>query len=331
MPQFDLPEDELATYRSSVRPPADLDAFWRRTLDQSRKCGWAPKAELIDTGLTLVDTFDVTFSGFGGEPIKAWYRRPAGVAEDLPVVVRYQGYTGGRGLPHQVSFWTLAGFATLEVDSRGQGTGGGYVGDTADSGGTGPSYPGFMTRGVLDPEDYYYRRLFTDAVLAIDAVQGLPGVDPERVVVTGASQGGGIALAVAGMRTDLRAVMADVPFLSDFPRGMAVASAGPYLELTAYLATHRHDAGRVLETLAYFDASVLAGKAEAPALFSVALMDTVCPPSTVHAAYNAYGGPKAIRSYPYNDHEGGQFHHEVEQLRWLSEHVSPTRSARHSA
>jgi cephalosporin-C deacetylase len=46
-------------------------------------------------------------------------------------------------------------------------------------------------------------------------------------------------------------------------------------------------------------------------------MDPVCPPSTVCAAYNAYSGPKEIRVYPFNEHEGGQAFHEAEQLRWL--------------
>jgi cephalosporin-C deacetylase len=78
----------------------------------------------------------------------------------------------------------------------------------------------------------------------------------------------------------------------------------------------------VLETLAYFDVAILGRRAKAPALFSVGLMDATCPPSTVYAAYNAYGGPKEIREYPYNDHEGGQGFHEVEKLRWLAERFS---------
>lgn len=322
MPQFDLPEPELRAYRSSVAAPADLAEFWSDTLAGARSAWWEPKVERVDAGLSVVEVHDVTFAGFGGEPIKAWYRRPAGVSGDLPVVVRYQGYTGGRGLPHQVGPWPLAGYATLDVDSRGQGSGGGYVGDTADGHGHGPSFlGGFMTRGVLDPDTYYFRRLYTDAVLAVDAAKVLPGVDVDRVVVTGASQGGGLTLAVAGLRDDLRAVMADVPFLSDIPRGMAIASTGPYLELVAYLASHRDAADRVRSTLAYFDAAVLVERASAPALTSVALMDTVCPPSTVYAAHNAYAGPKELKVYPFNDHEGGQFHHEAVQLRWLRDQL----------
>ena len=48
-------------------------------------------------------------------------------------------------------------------------------------------------------------------------------------------------------------------------------------------------------------------------------MDETCPPSTVYAAYNQYGGPKEIREYPFNDHEGGEGFHDVAKLRWLDD------------
>jgi cephalosporin-C deacetylase len=105
--------------------------------------------------------------------------------------------------------------------------------------------------------------------------------------------------------------------LCDFPRGAAIASGGPYLEIAGFLATYREHHERVFNTLRYFDASVLVATASAPALFSAALMDQVCPPSTVYAAYNAYPAAKELVTYPFNDHEGGQFHQEAQQLRWL--------------
>ncbi|MBZ5738837.1 acetylxylan esterase [Nocardioides mangrovi] len=322
MPQYDLPHDQLLTYRTRATEPEDLASFWDDTLASSRAGWWSPKVEPVESDVTLVDIYDVTFAGFQGEPIKGWYRRPAGVTEDLPVVVRYQGYTGGRGLPHQVGFLPLAGYATLEIDSRGQGSGGGYVGHTADPHGHGPSFlGGFMTRGVLDPADYYFRRLYTDAVLAVDAAASLPGVADDRIAVHGVSQGGGLALAVASLHDRPSAVMADVPFLCDFPRAITLATEGPYLELAGYLASHRDEVDQVLRTLAYFDCALLTPRATAPALFSVALMDTVCPPSSVYAAHNAYAGPTEIHSYPFNDHEGGQFHQEAIQLRWLAERL----------
>jgi cephalosporin-C deacetylase len=48
-------------------------------------------------------------------------------------------------------------------------------------------------------------------------------------------------------------------------------------------------------------------------------MDNVCPPSTVFAAYNHYLGPKQIRVWPFNVHEGGGAFQIAEQLRILAQ------------
>ncbi len=317
MARSDLDDTALAVYRSSVVPPADLVEFWSTTLEEARASAWPPKLEPVDNALRAVETFDVTFSGFGAQAVKAWLHRPAGYKGNLPVVVRYPGYGGGRGLPHQVSHLVLAGYACLSVDARGQGASGGWVGETPDSANFGPSAPGLMTSGIRSPETYYFRRLYTDAVLAVDAARQLRGVCSDQVIVAGGSQGGGMALAVAGLAEGISAVLADVPFMCDIPRGMSVSDFGPYQELVHYLATHRGEGEHLFGVLAYFDACVLGAAASAPALFSTGLMDHWCPPSTVYAAFNNYGGPKEIRRYPYNDHEGGQFHQEQEQLRWL--------------
>jgi cephalosporin-C deacetylase len=47
-------------------------------------------------------------------------------------------------------------------------------------------------------------------------------------------------------------------------------------------------------------------------------MDTVCPPSTVYAAYNRYAGAKQIEVYTHNNHEGGQAYQWAAQARFLS-------------
>jgi cephalosporin-C deacetylase len=113
--------------------------------------------------------------------------------------------------------------------------------------------------------------------------------------------------------------MPDVPFLADFPRAITFTHANPYTEIVRYLKAHRDHVDRALATLAYFDVAILGRRATAPALFSVGLMDQICPPSTVYAAFNHYGGPKQITEYPFNDHEGGQGFHDVVKLRWLAE------------
>ncbi|MEU4063900.1 acetylxylan esterase [Streptomyces wedmorensis] len=317
MTQFDLPVDQLRTYRSASVEPEDFDAFWTKTLDEARAHELGARFERVGTGLTTVETFDVTFNGFDGQPVKGWFVVPAGTAEPLPVVVEFLGYGGGRGLPHAHLLWASAGFAHFVMDTRGQGSTW-ATGDTADPVGSAPSFPGFMTRGVEDPYAYYYRRLFTDAVRAVEAARSHPLVDAGRTAVTGGSQGGGIALAVAGLVRDLVAVAPDVPFLCDFPRATTVTDRNPYREIGSYLKTHRGRVEQVRNTLAYFDGVHFAARATAPALFSTALEDQTCPPSTVFAAFNAYAGQdKAIEVYDFNDHEGGGPFQEAAQLRWL--------------
>lgn len=322
MPRFDLPLAELQTYSPDVREPRDFDDFWRDTLAAARAAGAPPVVTPHDSPFATVDVFDVTFSGFGGEPVKAWLTLPRAIDRPLPAVVEYLGYGGGRGIPVERLFWSSAGYAHLLMDTRGQGSGWGSGGATGDTHVSGPSTPGFMTRGIEDRADYYYRRVFTDAVRAVDAVRSLPEVDGARVAVTGGSQGGGISLAVSGLTEGLVAVMPDVPFLCHFERAIGMTGADPYQEVVRYLAVHRGAEERVLSTLSYFDGVNFAARATAPALFSVALLDPVCPPSTVYAAFNRYAADdRQIEVYPHNEHEGGLAFQLIAQAEFLRDRV----------
>lgn len=73
----------------------------------------------------------------------------------------------------------------------------------------------------------------------------------------------------------------------------------------------------VLRTSSCIDGVNVAVRARAPALISVGLRDMTCPPSTVYAVYNHYGGPKEIVAYPYDGHEGGGEFQVSEHLRHL--------------
>lgn len=319
MPQFDLSLPDLQAYLATVNEPSDFAEFWETTLREAREHELAPTFTPVDNGLLAVETFDVEYSGFGGHRIKSWLHLPAPALRDgrrLPGVVQYQGYGGGRGLSHENLTWALAGYAHLVMDTRGQGSGWSY-GETDDPAGAGPAHSGFMTRGISNPETYFYRRVFTDAVRAVEALRAHDVVDTNTITVTGGSQGGGITLAVAALVPDLTAAMPDVPFLCDFPRATTLIDEDPYGEIARYLKARRYDIEHVYATLAYFDGVNMARHANAPALFSVGLMDATCPPSTVYAAYNAYAGEKEIAVYPFNNHEGGQGFHLAEQVRWL--------------
>lgn len=315
---FDLSLDELKKYKPARAEPADFDSFWANTLAETRAFPLDAKFEKIDYGLVAQETFDVTFNGFGGQPVKGWLILPTHRKAKLPVVVEYIGYGGGRQFGFNWLLWASVGYAHFVMDTRGQGSTWSH-GDTPDlyADGGNAHFPGSMTKGILDPQHYYYRRVFTDAVRAIEAARSHPEVDASRIALTGSSQGGGITIAAAGLVPDVSAAMPDVPFLCHYRRATEISDAYPYKEIAEYCHIHRDKIETVFNTLSYFDGVNFSTRSNAKTLFSVALMDQVCPPSTIYAAYNYWAGEKDIKTYTYNGHEGGQSFNDLEKIKFL--------------
>jgi cephalosporin-C deacetylase len=197
----------------------DFDTFWASTLCTLEEHPLDARFE--PAWMRVIEVYDVSFTGFQGRRVRAWLALPRGVTDPLPCVVEFPGYGQGRGLAHECLLYAAAGYAHLLMEVRDQ---------------IGGLTVGYLTRGILDPSTYFYRGVIADAVRAVQAVRNHPSVDASRVAVTGESQGGGLALAVAGLVPDIAAAVADVPFLCDFRTGAELATAGPYPELAAYLA-----------------------------------------------------------------------------------------------
>src|SRR5581483_2426982 len=223
---FDMPLDQLQKYKPSIPEPSDFDSFWKATLAASAKHPLNAKFQPLNYPLKFVKAYDLTFSGYAGQRVKGWFMLPKTDKKKIPCVVEFIGYGGGRSLPTDWLLWANAGYAHLIMDTRGQGSAW-SPGDTPDPEpeGSRPHHPGFMTRGVLDPKTYYYRRVFTDAVRAIAAARSHPAVDGKKIALNGGSQGGGITLAAAGLVPNTAVAMPDVPFLCHYRRATEITGA----------------------------------------------------------------------------------------------------------
>ncbi|MGV8026445.1 MAG: acetylxylan esterase [Anaerolineaceae bacterium] len=320
--KYDLPIEQLRTYLPPRIEPDDFDAFWKETLEESRNFPLESTFKPVDYFLRTVDTYDVTFNGYHGQPIKGWLLLPHVRNGLLPCVVEYIGYGSGRSNPYTWLLWSSLGYAHFVMDTRGQG-GTWYPGDTPDfeiDGGN-PQYPGFMTRGILNPKTYYYRRVFVDGIRAVEAARSFPEINSQQIIVTGGSQGGGIALAVSGLENTISITMPDVPFLCNFRRATEITDSMPYNEIVQFCHVHRDKIDVVFNTLSYFDGMNFAVRAKSKAFFSVGLMDTICPPSTVFSAYNYYAGPKEIKVWEYNNHEGGDIYQITEKIKFMKKYL----------
>ena len=314
----DLPLADLRRYQPEIQEPADFEEFWSSELTAARAHDIDPAFARVPSPISHADVFDVTFAGYGGDPVKAWLLIPHEIAPNSAIVVEYIGYNGGRADPLDWLKWSCAGYPHLVMDTRGQGGGWGGA-DTADLSDNGaPSSRGFLTRGIADPRTYYYTRLFIDAVRAVDAARRHPIGADIPLVTTGGSQGGALALVAAHLADGVLATMPDVPFLSHPRRALEITDTHPYSELIEYLGVYSDKIEQAFATMSYTDVANHAKRATAPALFSVGLIDDVTPASTVFAAFNHYAGPKEIAVYPFNGHEGGGTRHLRVQLDFLA-------------
>lgn len=253
--------------------------------------------------------YEVFYNGWHGARICGWYLVPDG-SGPFPVTVHYHGYSGAKGEIYRYLMWALQGYAVFAVDVRGQS--GSSTDPVPYSGG---HVTGWMTLGILDPQETFYRGVYVDCVRALDFVCSRPEVDGRRIAIMGMSQGGGLTLAVAAL--DHRPVVAlpEMPYLCHYRRAVQMAMRPPYLEISNYIRTYPQREAQVWRTLSYVDNLNLAPWIKCPVLMNVGLLDDVCPPSTIYAVFNKIPTRKEMRVYPFHNHEVPEAHWE-DKLRW---------------
>jgi cephalosporin-C deacetylase len=305
VPIFDLPLDELRAYRGRNPRPADFDAYWAKALAELEAAEPAADVvrEPVDHPAGYAECFDLWFTGVRGARVYAKYLRPSARRGPAPAVIVFHGYSARSPEWFQLLPYVAQGFAVAALDARGQG------GRSQDTGGAlGTTLSGHIVRGLGDdPQNLAFRHIYLDTVQLTRIVMAAPEVDATRVGVTGASQGGGLTLACAALEPRVRAAAPVYPFLSDYLRvwEMDLATEA-YEELRTYLRTFDPTHERVEQTfhdLGYIDVHNLAPRIKAAVLMQTGLMDTICPPSTQFAAYNAITAAKQMVVYPDYEHE----------------------------
>ena len=314
MPLYDKPLGELCVYSPANTREADFYAFWRETLAESAETPLNEELQEADYPALGVDVYQVHYDGWRGARVCGWYLVPQREGP-FPALVQYHGYSGSKGEVHAYLAWALQGYAVLAVDVRGQS------GNSSDPGPyTGGHITGWMTQGILDPREYYYRGAYVDCVRAVDFVASRDEVDAAHIGLMGVSQGGGLTLAVAALDDRPVLAMPEVPYLCHYRRAVEMALGGPYLEIVSYLHRWPDREQEVWRTLSYFDNMNLASEIACPILMTVGLRDEICPPSTVYAAFNNITVPKEIKVYPYHQHEVVEAHW-IDKLRWAHHYL----------
>ncbi|CAM4419237.1 acetylxylan esterase [Paenibacillus tarimensis] len=315
---YDLPLHELERYKPELTKEQDFDKFWEKTLEELNRVPLEVEMTPHDYPAKGVSVHRIAFRSYGGARIEGWLAMPKGKGPH-PGLALFHGYNWAMdGNLHDTVNWAAHGYAALQMFCRGQH--GGSQDTTIYSNG-GPA--GWMTRGILSPEEYYYRAVYMDTVRAVEVLASLEQVDASRIGVCGGSQGGALTLAAAAFSPIPVVATADYPYLSNFNRAIDITPEGPYGELNEYFRKVGGDPEieqQAKRTLSYFDIMNLAGRVSCRTWMSVGLVDVITPPSTIFAVYNHLTCQKQISVNRYFGHEFIPRAHE-ERLRVLLETI----------
>jgi cephalosporin-C deacetylase len=157
---------------------------------------------------------------------------------------------------------------------------------------------GYWASNLDDRDFYYFKRVFLGCVRSLDFIESLECFDGKTIGVTGGSQGGALSIITAGLDNRVDYLAAFYPALSDLT-GYLSERAGGWPHLFRNTFTNKPEK---IETSKYFDVVNFARFVKVPGWYSWGYNDNVCPPTSMHAAYNVIPGQKELHIFQETQH-----------------------------
>lgn len=277
--------------QSPIDVKVDFKEFWDNNLKELAKV--APNYKLTlkpEYSQHGYDMYLVEMYSFGNELIRGYYAKPQKEGKH-PVIVEYMGYGSS---PYPANQW-WDGFAYFVLSVRGQA-----LNQPTNRFGK------WITYGLDNKDDYYYRGAFMDVVRALDFVSSRPEIDSDKIAVRGGSQGGALSFVAASLDKRVKVAAPNIPFLSDYPDYFKIAP-WPKSDFDEYMKDHPEAKWEdVYNLLSYFDIKNLAQWIECPLIMGIGVQDNVCPPHINFAAYNQVKSKKRWMAFPHHAHSVGK-------------------------
>lgn len=225
-------------------------------------------------GVRHTDTQFLKFSSPHGDDFYGYWQ-PAH-SSPAPLLVHVPGYGAEMSIHPELQ---ASGFNVLHVSPLGYSTPEGEAAEKKVDG-SWPVLPETITSGGKKG----YRQWLANVVGAVNWAQSLPQVIPSRLSFYGTSQGGGCSLLLASLYKDrgVRAVAADVPFLTGFclkiKQDNAYTLAVNAIEAMKDKKTAWHSVGLV-DTLCHIH------RLDLPVLLTAGTDDRTCKAASIEALF----------------------------------------------
>lgn len=299
----DFPLEQMKTYMGTNPCPADFDAYWQTALKEMNSVDPDFTLTKADFSAPFADCYDFSFIGVRGARVTGKFLKPQNISGKIPAILQFHGYNCTSGEFSSRLNYVAAGFAVAVMNCRGQS------GMSEDTGAVkGLNSTGQYIRGIDDdPQNMTYRHIMLDTAELAKIVFSLDYIDQDRVYACGFSQGGGLTLACSSLEPRIKKAAPVYPFLCDYQRVWQIdPRTSAYDEIRHYFRTmdpmHKREE-EVFTKLGYLDVKNMVKWIKADVLFTTALSDDMCPPSTQFAAYNRITSRKEHLLLPDFGHE----------------------------
>ncbi len=290
----------------STTLPADFQAFWEKGKQELANVEMKPIMTLMHERCTdKVDVYHVGINNIKGK-VYGILCRPKAEGK-YPAILHVPG-AGIRPYFGDVA-GAEQGFITFQIGIHGipVNLDPGLYTDLAAG-----ALEGYQVTNMDDKDFYYYKRVYLGCVRAVDFIESLGCFDGKTIGVTGGSQGGALSVITAGLDSRIDYLAAFYPALSDLP-GYLNGRAGGWPHMFKNQFTNKPEK---VETSKYYDVVNFARFVKVPGWYSWGYNDNVCPPTSMHAAYNVIPGKKELHIFQETQH--WTFPEQIEQKNnWL--------------
>ncbi len=274
---------------SSEDAPKDLDAFWAAQLKTLKGVPLDARLEEVPGKSDDKQTaYKLSLANVAGKRVYGWICVPKG-AGPFPAILHLPSYGTQPISPDPWSAHLGALAITLSVHDYG-------VDESR-------SYPEYGKCGTNRKENFYLPVLL-GCVQAVNYAFSRKDFDGRSLAVTGVSQGGGLALMLAGLDVRVTHLVQSAGAFCDHAGFLHERPSG----FPAWVRNGKEagqDTRKLAVELGYFDAAFFARRFKGVSFHAIGYVDPICPPATVMAAFNSIGGPKYLlhgRDKPHENH-----------------------------
>lgn len=235
----------------------------------------------------------ISFMSASGMRIYGWFARPKKEGK-YPGMMIYPGAGyHSRSMPLEHA---RHGYAALDIQVHGQDCDApkeAYV----------PTPPLTEHGDYMKPYEFYYNDIYMHALQALNALCALDGVDSERIVCVGGSQGGRLSTVAAAMDKRVKGIVISIPHFN----------GQPYLYWADKMNKENNDGatvdysvldGELMKNIGYYDTTNFAPYIKCPVFCGSGLVDKVSPISCVMTLFDAIGSEnKTYIPFPMMAHD----------------------------